>query len=88
MNDKEKRIYDEIIDDLIKNTKNKIWKWILEDEDGDYDIAIVELEGVLDHIIYYEKGSCNYDDEMIQVYTNSLCRLNDLLESIQWDTEI
>ena len=88
MNDKEKKIYDEIIADLTKNTGNKIWEWLLEDEDGDYDIAIVELEGVLDHIIYYEKGSCNYDDEMIQVYTNSLCRLNDLLESIQWDTEI
>ncbi len=86
MNDKEKRIYDEIIDDLTKNTKNKIWKWILEDEDGDYDIAVVELEGVLDHIIYYEKGSCNYD-EMIQVYTNCLDRLTDLLESIQWDNE-
>ena len=87
MNDKEKRIYDEIIADLTKYTGNEIWEWILEDEDGDYDIAIVELEGVLDHIIYYEKGSCNYDDEMIQVYTNCLGRLNGLLESIQWDNE-
>ena len=43
MNDKEKKIYDEIIADLTKCTKNEIWEWILEDEDGDYDIAIVEL---------------------------------------------
>lgn len=87
MNNKEKKIYDEIIADLTKYTKNEIWEWLLEDEDGDYDIAIVELEGVLDHIIYYEKGSYNYDDEMIQVYTNCLDRLNDLLESIQYDNE-
>ena len=57
MNNKEKRIYDDIIKTL-KNysNNNNMWEYILEDLDGDYNIALFMTMELLDIIIDYEKG--------------------------------
>ena len=85
MNDIEKRIYDDMIETLTKHSGSKAWQLILEDEDGDYNIAIIDLVDILEQIIWYEEGREATSYNFIKVYLNCLNRANELLESIEWD---
>ncbi|MCD2502518.1 hypothetical protein LQE93_12065 [Clostridium sp. NSJ-145] len=85
MNDKEKIICDEIIEDLSTYTRNKIWKWILEEDDCDYDVVVINLVCVLESVINYEEGSNEYSSERMEFYLDCMARLNDLFANINWD---
>ena len=86
MNNKEKRIYDDIIKTL-KNysNNNNMWEYILEDLDGDYNIALFMTMELLDIIIDYEKGKKEIDEKMIGDYIECYRLLYDLKNSIYLD---
>lgn len=85
MNNKEKRIYDDIIRRLRSYSGNYMWEYILEEQDGDYNIALPMAIDILELIINYEKGKKEIDERIIEYYFECYWILCDLDNSINWD---
>ncbi|CUO98307.1 hypothetical protein [Clostridium disporicum] len=85
MNTSEKRIYDDVIRRLRSYSGNDMWECILEEQDGEYNIALPITMDILELIINYEKGKKEIDERVIEFYCGCYEVLYDLDDSINWN---
>lgn len=85
MNIEQKERYDEIIKDLNEFEETDKWSLILENNENNYEDALVNLCMILATIVYYVEFSEENGVKAIRYYLECLERADDIFKEINWD---
>lgn len=85
MNAEQKSRYDKLVKDLVEFDGNNIWSSFLEQENKNYNAALVDLDLTIENLIFYKEIFNPKESKIIEFYRECYKEAEELYDEVDWD---